>query len=134
MTPTELLIYRVAAAGFVVLCLAAFRAAGVLPQSERKWARALLAFFALAVLVMALVAYGGGGDSHPPWRWHAGRHVCAAHAVLSEAGSRADGILRRRGADARPGDRRRLRNPVGRVGSSRHTNDGSRCYGLRLRH
>lgn len=64
MTPTELLIYRIAAAGFVVLCLAAFRAAGVFPRSERKLARALLAFFALAVLVMALVACGGGGGGN----------------------------------------------------------------------
>lgn len=69
MTPEELFIYRVAAAGFVLLCLVALYATRAFPRSERGWARVFFAVCALAVLVMALVACGGGGggndDSSP---------------------------------------------------------------------
>ncbi len=84
MTPTELLIYRIAAAAFVALCAVFIALARVLPPPYRGRTRAFLAVCAVSVAVLALAACGGGGnvinDGPYPWQLTI-EAACAAPAA-----------------------------------------------------
>jgi hypothetical protein len=82
MTPTELFIYRVAAALFVALCATFIALARALPPPYRGRARAFLALCAVAVALMSVVACGGGNvvNGAPPWQMTI-EAACAAPAA-----------------------------------------------------